>query len=317
MEKLKLRNINSTLEAEYDIFICSASFEERCLSIPSKIRRKKIAKVILLENLKGSEKLHSNKEQIAEMFSKNVRCISLDFNDSLSMASNISKELSLEKRTARMSVLIDITTFTHEVLLLCLRLLRDNKKVKSITCVYNNASEYCPGVDVEKKWLSQGAELIHPILGFPGMNLPARKNHLIIIVGYEYSRAFKAISDIEPTSISLIYGTSNSSLTDKDKEANRVYKNLVEEMAFEYENIEENEIPCNNPDAIAVELERICDIHKDKNILILPLNNKMSTLGVFMFTEKHEEPQVCYAPAVLYNEANYSSPGNDCYIYKL
>ena len=47
------------------------------------------------------------------------------------------------------------------------------------------------------------------------------------------------------------------------------------------------------------------------------MNNKMSTVGVFLSKIKNDDVQVCYAPAVIYNEENYSEPGNDCYIFDL
>ena len=38
-KRCKLDDINDNLEDIYDIFICSASFENRCLSIPEKIKK--------------------------------------------------------------------------------------------------------------------------------------------------------------------------------------------------------------------------------------------------------------------------------------
>lgn len=317
MEKVKIRNINSRLEEAYDIFVCSASFEKRCISIPQKICRKKFGKIILFENLHGSDLLKENAGIIRELFPQKRRDILVDFDRIRDMANTFLKEISIEKKRTSNTVLIDITTFTHEELLVCMKVLLTSNKVKSVTCVYNNALEYCAGVKMDKKWLSQGAKLIHPVLGYPGMMLPTKKTHLIIIAGYEYSRAFSAISDVEPSSISLVYGSSISSLTEKDKEANAIFKTMIEKMAFEYSNIEEYEIPCNDPDAIADGMKQIYNNHRDMNILVVPLNSKMSTLGVVKSLEDDEEPQVCYAPALLYNELNYSVPGNDCYIYKM
>lgn len=317
MEKVKIRNINSTLEEMYDIFICSASFEERCLTIPRKIHRKKFGKIILFENKNGSSILKTNARALREIFPSNRIDISVDFSEIATIVNEFTKELSIERKRSKNSVLIDITTFTHEELLICMKILLSSGKIKSVTCVYNNAAEYCTGVEIDKKWLSQGAKLVHPVLGYSGMIFPDKKAHLVLIAGYEYSRAFSAIADIEPTSISLVYGSSSSSLTDKDKEANSFYKNMVSEMAFEYSNIEEYEVSCDNPDAVAEELKKIYKKHLEMNILVVPMNNKMSTLGVIKSLEEEEYPQVCYAPALLYNELNYSSPGNDCYIYRM
>lgn len=316
VEKTTIRKINSTLEVEYNVFICFASFENRCLVIPNKVKRKKFDKVIILVNKDGSELINDNCNQLKEMYSPKMVCLSVNLKDSFDVANQITKEINSLK-VSNINVLLDISTFTHETLMITLRILKSSKKINSFTCVYVNASEYCPGVPLEKKWLSKGAESVRPIMGFPGMIIPSKKTHLIIIVGYEYSRAFSAISDIEPSSISLIYGSSGSSTTDKDKDANSVFMKLVENMAFEYSNIQNYQVPCSDPEEVAGFLECIYNRNADKNIIVVPMNNKISTLGVFLSTQNNENVQVCYAPAILYNENNYSSIGNDCYIYRV
>lgn len=315
IEKTTLRKINSTLETEYNVFICFASFEDRCLAIPNKVKRKKIDKVIILVNRDGSELTNKNCNLLKETYSKNSVCLQLNFKDTLDVADKIIREINLIK-ASKLNVLLDISTFNHEILMITLKILKNSKKVNSFTCAYVNASEYCPGVTLEKKWLSKGAETIHPIMGFPGMIIPSQKTHLILIVGYEYSRAFSAISDIEPSSISLIYGSSGSSTTDKDKDANNVFMKLVANMAFEYSDVKSYQVISSNPDEVANFLIKIYGENADKNIIIIPMNNKISTLGVFLSTIDNENVQVCYSPAILYNENNYSSVGNDCYVYK-
>ena len=46
------------------------------------------------------------------------------------------------------------------------------------------------------------------------------------------------------------------------------------------------------------------------------MNNKLSTVGVVKSLLNNQAVQACYAPAVVYNEENYSQPGTDCYIYE-
>lgn len=232
----------------------------------------------------------------------------------LSVAEKINKELnSVQGR--KINVLIDITTFTHETLLICLKVLSINSKVDKVTCVYVNAAAYCPDEPIQNKWLSQGCEEVHSVLGYPGALLPSLKTHLVVVVGYEYNRAFDMIADLEPNSISLVYGSSDDAITEKDREANSKYMNLVKEIAFEFSNIESKSISCNHPDKIVSELQKIYDSHLEDNIIVVPMNNKMSTVGVALSTFNNERVQVCYAPAVVYNESNYSTPGQDCYIF--
>ncbi len=314
-KKTKLNRINSILKDEYDIFICSASFESRCLSIPKKFRRKSFDKVLIIENASGSDLLSKNADALTSFFKPNTERIRVNLSDPLDIADKIINSIKFSSK--KINILIDITTFTHEVLLICLKYLNCLKRIKSVTCVYVNADSYCPNFQINQKWLSEGSKGVHSILGYPGMLLPSQKTHLVVVVGYEYNRAFSVISAIEPSSITLVYGSDDSTTTEKDKGANQHYKKLLENMAFEYSNIESIEIPCNDPDASADRLSLLFERHADKNIIVVPMNNKMTTLGLFLSVAQNEFVQICYSQALVYNENNYSEPGETCYIYKI
>lgn len=317
IKKIKLRNLNSSIEDRFDVLICCSSFEERCLSIPNKLKRKKFKKVIIIENKNGSTLIKKHSGILEELFSNKSQLVSVDFDSPIEVADNISKELNQIGRTGKVNVLIDITTFTHETLMICIQLLRLNKKVDHVTCAYANAEQYCSNCEIRKKWLSQGCTDVRSVLGYSGMLLPSQKDHLIVIVGYEYTRAFDVISSLEPNSISLVYGSSDNALTEKDKDANTIYHKLVQDMTFEYSNVESIDIPCDSPDDINEILQEIYERHAGKNIIVVPMNSKMSTLGVALSLFENYDVQACYAPAVIYNESNYSIPGDYCYIYNL
>lgn len=316
MKKIKIHKLNSNLEEKYDMLICSASFESRTISIPSKLKRKKFRSVIIVENCMGSNLIKENSQKISELFGNKAIQLKVDYSNSLSVADEITKAIN-SSPNKKLDIIVDITTFTHEILLICLKVLLLNNRVQTITCLYVNASEYCPGVELKNKWLSQGCENIHSVLGYPGMLFPSQKNHLVVIVGYEYNRAFELISVLEPNSITLVYGEVNEAITDKDREANSVFKQLIEQMAFEFTNIESLNLPCNDPEKISKGLQELYAQHENDNIIVVPMNNKMSTVGVALSVKNNERVQICYAPAVMYNELNYSSPGSDCYIFKI
>lgn len=315
MIKVIVDNLTTSLENKYDLFVCSSSFESRSTTIPLQLVCFSFERVILLENKNGSDILKRNANTIKELFPLNRVDIQVDFHNTLRLVEDFSN--AIPSRKDGYNILIDVTTFTHEELLICSRILLDNPRISKITCLYNNAADYCSGSPIQEKWLSQGAEMIHPVWGYPGLVLPSKKIHLVVIMGYESSRAFGAISDIEPSSITLIYGSSTSALTEKDKDANSFFKQALQDMAFEYNEVEDADIPCNDPEKIVEGLEMIYQRNRDKNLIVVPLNSKMSTIGVIKFALLHEEIQVCYAPALIYNELNYSSPGRNCYIYEL
>ncbi len=177
-------------------------------------------------------------------------------------------------------------------------------------------SEGHRNLPADKKWLSRGCKNLHAVLGYSGMLFPSQKNRLIVIVGYEYHRATDIINLFEPNALTLVYGSPQNSTTEKNKDANKLYVELVQNMSFEYSDVECKEIPCDNPDQTAKILEQIYESHCTENLIIIPMNNKLSTVGVVKSLLSNHAVQACYAPAIVYNEENYSLPGSDCYIYE-
>lgn len=315
MNKVKLSRLNSSLDPEYDIFICSSSFESRSLLVSQKIKRKKIKKILILENEQGGDIISENTRKLAECFSSKGKILTVNFEDTLGIADKISSEITHGFAGKKTSVLIDTTTFTHESLMICLKILSLKKSIAKVTCVYVNAEDYCPGVEPEKKWLSRGCKELHSVLGYSGMLLPSQKNRLVVIVGYEHHRATDVILSYEPNALTLVYGTASNATTEKNKDANKLYIDLVQDMSFEYSDIERITIPCDDPDTTADILCNLYEKHSDENIIVIPMNNKLSTIGVVKSLIRNQEVQACYAPAIVYNEENYSSAGNYCYIY--
>ena len=66
-----------------------------------------------------------------------------------------------------------------------------------------------------EKWLSKGVKEIRSVLGFPGEILPSRKNHLIVLTGYEYERAKTIIDILQPYSLALGFGEASNVNADK------------------------------------------------------------------------------------------------------
>jgi hypothetical protein len=219
------------------------------------------------------------------------------------------------------NAIIDITTFTHEMVLVILMLFNQKYTEINVTFSYSNAKDY--------KWLSKGIGDIRSILGYPGDLLPTRQTHLIIIVGYEYDRALSIISEMEPTSLSLGFGNSDSYTTEvhglnkKHLGAREHFNEVVRDSIsiVPKDKVYEFDISCNNPDRasrdIQSHLDQYNNVIEGKNILLFAMNNKLSTLGVGLFALERKDIQLCYAPALIYNYANYSIPGGECYLFKL
>jgi hypothetical protein len=318
VNKYKLIDLRHIIKKEYDLFICFSSFEDRCLSIANNINIDNIKQVLLMYNKEYLEYIEKNKIELEKLFYNKSMSIELSHLDPILSADTIKNVLAgiLGKKELR-SILFDITTCTHEILLISIRLFQIICPNTEITYIYANAAEYDSGNVKDNKWLSKGIEGVRSVLGYAGNIIPIKKTHLIVIVGYEYERAANIIDIMEPSSLELGYGKTDNATTDKDKDANEHYLHLVEKMAVLFTETETFDIKCNNPfDTYAKLSERISKVN-DKNIIIVPLNNKISTVGVAITAIKNDKIQLCYAPALVYNYSNYSNPGEYCYVFEI
>lgn len=310
VEKIRLMELNKNFIAPIDLFICCASFEERSTAIASSLDNRLVKKAWVIYNPE-LENIDNNLKILKKVFNNKLKTLKFE-NDDILFLSDAILRYAKSVITENMNIIVDITTFTHELLLILYKILIMNFADVNVTFLYCNALEYSSGE--EKKWLSKGNKLIRSVLGYGGEINPLKKTHLIVIVGYEYERAIGCINMIEPNSLSLCYGRSDNSTTEKDKDANSRYLGLVEGMASSYKNLVTIEIPCDDPVSTMNVLIEDIEKHNDDNIIIVPLNNKLSTLGIAMLASKYDKVQVCYSPALIYNVNNYSTTGCYCYI---
>lgn len=311
--------ISDVLTEEYDVFVGFVSFEKRSFTLSNKIDVNKLSKVYVIRNQKTVD--NKNVMEIAEEFEKKfgskIENIEVDFDKPLLSADNLKSKFDyLQLREKKVKILLDISTFTHEILLMFLCILKSWRNNVELTCIYTNTLDYSTQEAVENKWLSRGMRDVRTVLGFPGDNLPSRKTHLVLIVGYEYERAYNIINIIEPNSLSLGYVEAEETSTEKNKDANSHYLKLVEEMAISYNDIERFTISCRNVEKTVKELNKIIMFHKEENIVIVPLNNKVSTIAVAVTVFNNPEVQICYGQPVVYNEESYSVPGNEFFCYR-
>lgn len=321
-ESFKIDKFSEKVRTPYDIFICSSSFEERCLSIPRKVsENRRASQAIIFKTGDSAEHVEVNFAMLQELFPGCCDKVEVFLTDPIKSADNISEEFDSKwDRESSAEVLIDITTFTHETLLMVLAAMRRDYPKLKISCCYVNASEYAwDEPEQQKKWLSRGLRNeVRTILGYAGNMVPSKKTHLIVIVGYEYERAVQIIESMEPDAISLGYGGPTDAVTEKNKEANEQFARLVRKVTVYYEDIPDFVIPCDNPYELRDRLlHKIEEIGNNYNIIIIPMNNKISTVGVALACQKRPDIQLCYAPARVYNYQYYSKAGRNCYLFSL
>lgn len=65
------------------------------------------------------------------------------------------------------------------------------------------------------------------------------------------------------------------------------------------------------------DLKSFIDIGPIANVVIAPLNNKLSTIGAGVLAMNNPRVQICYGSVLEYNEAEYSIAGSHAHIISL
>ena len=310
------------------LFICSASFEKRCLSIPKAICEKGIpnATVLISFNEDYEEEAKTNLEELRKLFPSADVC-HLRTDDPIVTMDHLTWALERAWTTKiNGHIFVDVSTFTRESLLILLRCLwRNADEHSDVRLLYSRAREYDVGRNEASKWLSQGIREVRSILGFPGDLRPSRQTHLVVMAGFEGDRAVALVTKFEPSLVSL--GIADSSEGDT-RNHQAINESRMREMSDRIGNlaipISEFTFSGYDPQRAAMDLSnQINYVQRDHgeenplNTIIAPMNTKLSTIGAALVGMKSPAIQLCYAQADLYNFRTYSEPGETVYLLEL
>src|SRR5690606_8976288 len=159
-------------------------------------------------------------------------------------------------------------------------------------------------------WLSLGVVKIRTIIGYSGFTAPTKKNNLIILFGFVYDRTIKTIEEYEYDSISL--GIESQPIHDNNMKINferheKLLARYPAASAFNFSLVD----PLESKNQLLNYIKET-KISED-NIVIPPMNNKISTVVASLAAISNENIQLAYAKASLYNTDGYSSSGDKVY----
>jgi hypothetical protein len=314
LKHLDLSQLPSNIDGMIDVFLCSASYEDRCLSVPS-IIASKVEVPIICHFRKQTAPAVENLRRLEAIFGNNSVRVSFDRLDPLRNADRLQATLSkhLSDTQAR-RYLVDITTFTHENLLILLSILRRQvARNDVIDFVYTAAAEYAVGLKPQDKWLSKGVRDVRSVLGYPGTARPSRKSHLVLLVGFEADRALELIESYEPSVLSLGFGDEASATNPGHYSINKM---VFRQIASKVSSYGEFSFSTTDPDKAALRIQEQIDGTPDCNVLIAPMNTKLSTLGAASVAFCNSDIRLCYASPLIYNFSAYSRPAKHCYIVR-
>lgn len=313
---IKLQEFKSVFNEKIDLFICSSSFEERCFSLPNVIKDISPQQTLIIFNKNEYQEIIYNADKIQVLFGKKTTKVAISSDEPIKSSQLINSSIEDVFKKKIDNILLDATTFTHESLLVIIKLLYFRKdRFKKLFVGYVGANDYSLNEEkLEDKWLSNGIKEIRSVLGYPGSLSPARNYHLIILFGFELERTKKLIDESQFDRISIGFGYKGKSIQNKFQELNC---DRHKELVKSYPLAEEFEISLIDPYEARDKILEQAQKYPNYNIIVAPMNNKISTVGASLAAIINPKIQIIYAKSVNYNVNGYSTPKDDCYIFEV
>jgi hypothetical protein len=298
--------------------ICCVSFEDRCLKLPFALIDSSISKVIVFYNSdvpKGSENLR----QIKDAFGSRCVVMPISVSSAIETADIFLDALVGQIEAADGSkMVVDFSTFTHEHLLIFIQCLNfSNVDLNAILWIYCRVEEYSISQTGTDKWLSSGVFDIRTVLGYSGSASAGLPTFLVALVGFEGSRAVEVIESVEPAKLFLGKGASGQSETTEMAIINKKFHDLVsrEQKLFPPSDVVQFDFSCNDIEAVASKISSLVnEFSETGNLVVLPMNTKVSTLGVALAFLRGNNFSVLYGQAMAYNSDGYSKASDRCYL---
>lgn len=310
-----LNKINNHIFESIDVFICSSSFEERSFVIADSIHKESVKQALICTNQDQKKYVGKNASQLAKRFNNSL-IVNLSTDDPIKSVDSLIKAFLGSQKRKGQNILIDMTTFTHETLLVLLKIVCLYSKVNDkVQFIYNSAKSYCYNKsNDEDMWLSKGLKDKRNVLGYAGSFKPYQKLHFIVLVGYEIERAKHLIESLEPDLLSLALGRRLESINSNIYSVNKFkYENLK----TIYDKVNEFDFSCIDPSKTRIDLLDYIDQYPNYNVVLSPMNNKISTLGCGLAAIKKGDIQILYSRANTYNTECYSEASDNFYLFEL
>lgn len=318
--KLAIRNLKSELKEPIALFVGTASFEDRCCTILDELKDE-CASFLIFKNSQVGSHAEQNLRKMLTIAGERGVLVGLDLDEPMATARSLRIVADTASKGPEGSVFVDITTFTHEQLLILFRILEQEKPARKIIFGYTGADHYSVNTAPADVWLSRGVSQIRSVLGFPGNLLPSKRLHLIVLVGFEHERAKAVIEEFEPNVLTLGVGEKSQSISDEHYQTNCRFfddvRKFVDRRASISADVNLFEFSCVDPLATEASVFEEIGKYPDHNTVICPMNTKLSTLGVALAASSNPAVQVCYSRAIEYNEVGYSTASDQVTLFEI
>ncbi len=277
-----------------DIFICCASFEERCLSSTATMGidyLTKFAAIFVIEEPLYQKQVEHNMYRLQTELRKKategifvISCQRGNPIEGINQMEDILRQCKFNTHGGPF-ITVDISGFTKIYLLELLNYLVTVKNL-NIPRMLHTTQRYLPSK------LTRGTEQITTIPNFFGSPSMDKETILVLFLGFEPERALSVWKHYNPArTIALITNPPRSGNADYLKYARQ---NNAELLAMS--SVEVRDVVADSPYAAKEVLEDIHEEIKDKyNMVVGPFGTKPQAVGVFLFHREHRKVQVIYS----------------------
>lgn len=324
MHKVPLEQLPEEFSNFTGVLLIGLGFDHRCLAVLSNFPRDRVGEIIGVSNAGWGDQNQKNIDEFRKLAGSECLVVGQGATNVIEVADQLSQRLTAALADPAIKLLIDITSLSHELLVLLLGMLHELGGLDRTSLIYVGAAAYSTNTVPNAMWLSRGVKDVRSVLGFPGTMLPSRKLHLIILTGFEVERASEVILRYEPASMSIGLGAKGQSISEPHHSKNKEFFDGIAAFAtsqdYGTDEISKFSFSCVSPtetrDQLVAHIGELGGFAQ-KNFVVCPLNTKLSTVGVVLAALEHPEIQICYAEPEEYNTEGYAIPGDEATIVAL
>ena len=308
MQEIKKTDLDAQFQSSSIALISCLSFEERSLAVAEALGTSCVERwlAIVNEDIETDiSVVRSKAELIAKRAGVTIEYITTSKRNPLRLVDALILLAGEGVSASPLRWVADITTMTHEMLLIIIAAADEiMKSWNDLTLLYNVASQYSGDDKPEEKWISRGIQEVRSVVGYPGAWSPGERTTLVALPGLDTDRMRLMVEEIEPDE--LVVGIACPADEHHSWTAERS-RTIAEQLlstrkgaTFDYPALD----PFGTIDAVIQALHNVTG-----NILLAPLNSKVSTAALGILARHQTMWQVCYAPAFVYN-LSYSTPSD-------
>ena len=285
-----------------DLFICCASFEERCLSSASTMGADfltKYAVIFMVEDPAFKREIEHNmyrlQTELRKKTTEGVFVITCQRGNPVEGVGQLDKIMDKCKLNTEDGpyITIDISGFTKLYLLELLNYLVNQRK-PGMPRILHTTQKYLP------TRLTRGIEQITTIPNYYGSPSLEKETAMVLFLGFEPDRALSVWKQYNPArTIALITNPPRTGNPDYLKYARDNNTDLLSQPS-----VSVRDVPPDNPQGVKGVLESIYkELEETYNVVIGPFGTKSQVVGVFLFCFEHRKVQVIYSFPATYTKS--------------